>query len=52
MYHGLGGLNNIGNIKFGRLAVGGIVNMPNKGRLIGGQAIAGESRSGRSYSFD
>lgn len=43
MYHGLGGMGNVPNIQFGRLKVGGIVNMPNKGKLIGGQAIAGES---------
>lgn len=36
-------IGKLGKIKLGRLAVGGIVNMPNKGRLIGGQAIAGES---------
>lgn len=34
-----------------RLAVGGIVNMPNKGTLVGG-AIAGESGRERSNSFD
>ena len=36
-------IGKLGKIKLGRLAVGGIVNMPNKGKLIGGQAIAGES---------
>lgn len=36
-------IGKLNNVKFGRLAVGGIVNMPNRGRLIGGQALAGES---------
>lgn len=45
-------ISSLGTIHFDRLASGGIVNMPNKGRLIGGQAIAGESGAERSYSFD
>ena len=36
-------ISHMGNISLGRLAVGGIVNMPNKGTMVGGRAIAGES---------
>ena len=36
-------ISHIGNVSLGRLAVGGIVNMPNRGTMVGGRAIAGES---------
>lgn len=36
-------ISHMGNVSLGRLAVGGIVNMPNKGTMVGGRAIAGES---------
>ena len=36
-------ISHLGNVSLGRLAVGGIVNMPNKGTMVGGRAIAGES---------
>lgn len=39
---GLGGLRTLSTFSLPRLAVGGIVNMPNRGTLVGG-AIAGES---------
>lgn len=42
-------LKKLSTFKLPRLAVGGIVNMPNKGTMIGG-AIAGESRT-RTVSF-
>lgn len=41
LYHGIN-INRLPEFRLPRLKVGGIVNMPNKGTMIGG-AIAGES---------
>lgn len=41
-FPGMGGLRRLNTFSLPRLAVGGIVNMPNRGTLVGG-AIAGES---------